>query len=345
MSTPRVQLLKGSNATVLSNAAHDAVVAAVGDASRAEVLDEFVGDDYDLQAVVLAATTVSMFGDRVVVARNLARFPAAELTPLLELLEDPPPDASIVLVWDKPTASSLKAHPVPKKLADAVTAAGGTITDTGPPSGKALGAWLADRFDSAPVQFGPAARRLVTERLGEDVARLDELFVTLEGVHGTGAGPLGPDEVEPYLGDAGGVPPWDLTDAIDAGDAGRAVALARRMIAGGGRHPLQVMATLGTYVERMLRLDGAGVRDEKAAAALLGLKGSTFPAKKAMQQAAALGPDRLVRAAVLLAEADLDLRGRTGTPAEQVLEVLVGRLARLSARRGGAGRSGPARRK
>lgn len=41
------------------------------------MLAEFSGDDYDLGAVVLAAQTVSMFGDRVVVARNLARYGTA----------------------------------------------------------------------------------------------------------------------------------------------------------------------------------------------------------------------------------------------------------------------------
>jgi hypothetical protein len=35
----------------------------------------------------------------------------------------------------------------------------------------------------------------------------------------------------------------------------------------------------------------------------------------------------------LLAEADLDVRGRSALPAETVLEVLVGRLSRLSAGR------------
>ena len=29
---------------------------------------------------------------------------------------------------------------------------------------------------------------------------------------------LGADDVEPFLGEAGGVPPWELTDAIDAGN-------------------------------------------------------------------------------------------------------------------------------
>ena len=82
----------------------------------------------------------------------------------------------------------------------------------------------------------------------------------------------------------------------------------------------------------MLRLDGADVRDEKAAAQLLGMKGSTFPAKKAMQQGRKLGTEKLARAIELLAEADLDLRGTKDWPPELVIEVLVARLANLSRR-------------
>ena len=83
----------------------------------------------------------------------------------------------------------------------------------------------------------------------------------------------------------------------------------------------------------MLRLDGADVRDDKAAAALLGMKGNTFPAKKAMQQSRRLGTDKLTRAIELLADADLSLRGTKDWPPELVVEVLVARLANLSGRR------------
>ena len=46
-------------------------------------------------------------------------------------------------------------------------------------------------------------------------------------------------------------------------------------------HPLVVMASLTNHYNRMLALDGADVRGEKEAAELLGLKGSTFPARDA----------------------------------------------------------------
>jgi DNA polymerase-3 subunit delta len=104
------------------------------------------------------------------------------------------------------------------------------------------------------------------------------------------------------------------------------------MVQGGGRHPLQVLATLETHVTRLVRLDGARATNEKDAAALLGLKGSTFPARKALEQSRALGSARVARALHLLARADVDLRGRSGQPAELVLEVLVARLAALSSR-------------
>ena len=48
----------------------------VGDSDRNEVLTEFSGDEYLMGDVLIAASTVSMFGSRVVVARNAARFTA-----------------------------------------------------------------------------------------------------------------------------------------------------------------------------------------------------------------------------------------------------------------------------
>ena len=152
---------------------------------------------------------------------------------------------------------------------------------------------------------------------------------TLTGSFGPGAR-LGVADVEPYLGEAGGVPPWELTDALDKGDIAGALAKLHRMTVGGGRHGLQIMATLHGHYARMLVLDGAAVTGEKDAAQLLGLKGSTFPARKALSQARRLGHERVVQAIDLLAAADIDLRGGKAWPDGLVLEVLVARLARLA---------------
>ena len=98
------------------------------------------------------------------------------------------------------------------------------------------------------------------------------------------------------------------------------------MIGGGERHPLQILATLSGHYSRVLRLSGSDATDEKSAAALLNLKGSTFPARKALDQARRLGPHGVARAYELLAGADLDMRGRVEWP-DQLLARGAGRAA------------------
>ena len=162
------------------------------------------------------------------------------------------------------------------------------------------------------------------------MGRLASLLELLEAAHGAGAR-LGVDDVMPFLGEAGDVAPWELTDTIDRGDTATAIELVRRML-GAGRHPLQLLATLHTHYARMLRLDGADVADEAQAAAALGMTGSTFPAKKALAQSRRLGHEGVARAIELLARADIDLKGARDLPGELVMEVLVARLSRLGGR-------------
>ena len=121
-------------------------------------------------------------------------------------------------------------------------------------------------------------------------------------------------------------------DAIDKGDTATALIVLRRLLGSGARHPLVILATLHTHFARMLRLEGSDVPDEKAAAAALGMTGSTYPAKKALVQVRRLGYEPLARALTLLADADLALKGAVDWPGEAVLEVLVARLSRLARR-------------
>ena len=88
------------------------------------------------------------------------------------------------------------------------------------------------------------------------------------------------------------------------------------------------MATLQGHYGRVLRLDGAGARSEKDAAQVLGLRGSTFPARKALDVSRSLGPVGIRRVIALLAEADLALKGAQAWPGELVMEVEILQSAR-----------------
>ncbi|HEX8803060.1 MAG TPA: DNA polymerase III subunit delta [Acidimicrobiales bacterium] len=323
-----VHLVRGDDDVILRDAVRDLVHALVGDVDPGLAVEEVGRERFQpaesstpsIVPLVEAAQTPPFLTDRrVVVGRDVEVFTRTEqVAPLVAYLDDPLPTTSLVLVWS--------GGRVPKSLLDAVKRQGEQV-DTSP--GRKVAAWVDEQVASAGLRLDREAAQRVLDWLGDDPQKLVGVLTTLTGSYGPGAR-LGVAEVEPFLGEAGGVPPWDLTDAIDRGDIADALDKLHRMLAGGGRHPLQVMATLHGHYARLLLLDGAPVRGERDAAQLLGLKGSTFPARKALAQVRRLGHDKVVRAMDLLATADLDLRGGKAWPEELVLEVLVARLARLA---------------
>jgi DNA polymerase-3 subunit delta len=322
-----VTLLKGDDEVILRDAVRLLVDELVGGEDRSLVVEEVEvgatdddGNDPLLALVDAAQTPPFLTEHRVVLARVVEkRERNDQVAALVDYLADPLPTTRLVLEW--------RTGKVPKALLEAVTRAGGEQVDTSP--GRKVGEWVQQHLAEAQLKVDAEGRQRLTTWVGDEPSRLLGLIDLLRSTFGPGA-KLGVADVEPFLGADGGVPPWDLTDAIDKGDRARALELLQRMIGAGDRHPFQVLATLHSHVARILRLDGADVTSESQAAALLGMKGSTFPAKKALSQARRLGHDRIVRMVDLLAEADLDLRGGKAWPDHLVLEVLVARLATMS---------------
>lgn len=314
-------LLTGDDAVLLSNARTSLVSELVGEGDSSLMLAELAGEDYEMRELVDAAQTAPFLTDhRVVVGCAMGRFKKDDIGPLLDYLADPLDTTVLVLEWNGSTGG-------PKALRDAVKAAGGEIRSTG--TGRKIGDWAAEQFKAAGVRPDRDATRRIVDWLGDGGGKLPGLLSVLVSTYGEGVS-LRVDDVEPFLGEAGGVPSWELTDAIDRGDIAGALTALHRMV-GAGRHPLQIMATLHTHFQRMLRLDGAAVAGEKEAAVYLGMKGkSTFPAKKALTQARRLGSTNVRRSIELLAATDLELKGTVDWPDELPLEVLVARLAHLA---------------
>jgi DNA polymerase-3 subunit delta len=325
----RIRLVRGDDDTIRGDAVRDLTNELLDDLDASLALDRVEGEDYDLAVAVDAAQTSPFLTDRrVVVVRNLARFSADELAPLVAYLGDPLPTTDLILVWEKVPGSTARLNPIPKKLSEALAGAGGEVVDTS--VGRNAKDWVNDQLAASTVNLDKGARDLVASHLAGDLGRLAAVITTIEAAYGPEA-KLDAAAVAPFLGEAGGVPPWDLTDAIDSGDIGLAIERVHRMLGAGSMHSLQVLAILTTHFRRILALEGADVRNEADAAARLGLKGkSTFPAKKALGRANRLGFDGSAQAVGLLAQADVDLRGKTAWPEDLVLEVLVARLARLS---------------
>ncbi len=312
-------VLSGGDEILLSSARTSLIAELVGTDDPSLCIAELAGDDYEMRELIDAAQTPPFLTDkRIVVGRNMGRFGKDDHALLAGYLADPLDTTVLVLEW--------AGARVPKAVKEAVEGAGGEIHSTGP--GRKIGDWAAQQLADAGVRPDREGTRLIVDWLGDDGGKLPGLIAVLTSTYGEGARITAAD-IEPFLGDAGGVPPWDLTDAIDRGDISGSITALTRML-GAGRHPLQVMATLHTHFQRILRLDGPAIGGEKEAAAILGLKGSTFPAKKALTQARKLGSDRARQSISLLHRADIDLRGTVDWPNALVLEVLVARLARVA---------------
>ena len=313
-------LVRGDDPTLVAQEARGLIDTLVGDRESSFVVEEHgaSGEDLDVKAVIDACLTPSFLGDRrVVVVRDAGRIGAAEAAGLAAVVADPLPTTVLVLVGGAGT--------VPQALVKAVTA-NGELVDASAGTGRDRTSWVAAHLKDAPLRFDAGARARVQAHLGDDLGRLAGLIETLVAAYGEGA-PISIVELEPFLGSAGAVPPWDLTDAIDSGSIAGALSALRRMLDAGGRHPTEVIGVLHRHYSNMLALDGITQLDAAEAAQLLGVR-SPFVAKKAMEQGRRLGTERIAQAINLLADADLDVKGRTALPPDLVLEVLVARLGR-----------------
>jgi DNA polymerase III subunit delta len=325
---PPVWLVKGEDPAVVAQAAHRLVADLVGDGDASLCVEEFGGaaaDQLDVGAIVDACTTPPFLVERrVVVVRDAGRLTAADATRMADYLANPLPTTVLVLVSG--------GGAVPAALSRAATRHG-RVLDASVGTGRARSQWMAEQVRHGPVRLDAAALAGLSDHLGEDVGRLAGLLDALAAAYGSEAS-ITAEQLEPFLGEAGSTPPWELTDAIDAGDMATALGTLRRTLTGGGSHPLVVLAILHRHYRQLLRLDGSGATSPEEAAELLGLR-SSFPARKALAQSRRLGSARIGRAIKLLAVADLAVRGTSGLPEEVVLEVLVARLSRL-ARQGSA---------
>jgi DNA polymerase-3 subunit delta len=327
-SPPPVVLVEGDDATLIAEAVSQMVEDLVGSGNRELIVEDHREEEFDLASVAECCATAPFLADRrIVIVRDVGRFSSEEAAPLLSYLQHPLPSTVVVLVGGGGT--------IAPRLVSVVKSIGRVVSTKVTP--RDTHEWARGRMRAASVRLDAEAANLVESHLGQDISRLGALLEVLTAAYGEGA-QLHASEVEPYLGEAGSVAPWDLTDAIDAGRTEDALESLHRLLDGGERHPLVALAIVYRHVQSLLRLDDPGIRSESQAAEALGIaKGrSTYPAKKALATARRWGSGRIERATGLVADAELDLKGASGCPEALVLEVLVARLCRVARTSAGA---------
>jgi DNA polymerase III subunit delta len=322
----------GTEASMVYDALHRRVEEAL-EGLNESALQVFTAKDVTTSAepivagVLEALNTPGLLAERrVVVVRDAQLLLAEEVALLVAWMQAGASDADLLVA-----VVGAKSHKLVKAAQQVIEVNVGTRLED-------RASFVADTLGAYGVGLTLADARRVAELVGDDVARIDALARTLQSIFGSRA--LTFDDLAPYLGDAGDVPEWDLTDAIDAGDATRALEVARRMLDSRSRVGLQIVNLLQRYYLRLARLEGSGARTPDDAAALLGIK--AYPAGKALRSATRLGAARVAAALSLIARADEDLKGGVdyGRDPESdadvtdatVIEVLVARLARMARR-------------
>lgn len=297
----------------------------VGDNDRSMMVDTFDCADpgTQLSSVVDALSTVPMFTDRrVVVLRSVHSLSASNGDPAAV-------DALVHALGTRDSTVDVVVTvtgKLPKAVSDSLKDAEKIGVAVGNRERDRI-EWVEVKLVESGLSFSPDVPRTVANWLGEDHSRLAGLLQTLVAAHGEGAR-LSRSDVEAFLGDAGGVSPWDLTNAIDDGDTRRALVMLHRFLGDGRAHPLQLIAALSSRYEKMMRLDGRDPRTKADAVAILG--GNDYAAQKVLEQYRLIGGGGVARALSFIANADVDLRGGKDWPPELVMEVLVGRLCQLA---------------
>jgi DNA polymerase-3 subunit delta len=314
------------------DAVHNVVGSALGDLDPSVALEDFTAKDVTsagepVTARVLEALNTPPFlvPRRVVVVRDAQSHVADEVALLLEWMADPAP--SIVLVL---AIVGTKAHKLVKGAGEVVE------VNVGSRSAERV-SFVESKLSEYRVTIDHGTAQKVADQVGDDVARVDALARTLQSIYGSA--PLNFSHIQPYLGDAGDVPEWDLTDAIDSGNAAKAIVVARRMLDSKGRAGLQIVNMLQRHYLRMAKLEGSGVRGADDAAALLGIR--SFPATKSLQMSQRLGTERISTAVHWITNADIALKGGVSFGGKDlntdmdvteltVIEILVARLAKMT---------------
>ncbi len=257
-------LVKGDDASLVAQEVRTLLAEVVGDRDHSLVVEEIGGgpsDDINVGAVVDACLTPPFLIDRrVVVVRDAGRLLTADVPRLVDVVKDPLPSTVLILVGGGGT--------VPAPLVKAVTAAGKVIDVAVSRPGDRK-AWLHDHLRQAPVKLEPQAAQLLGQHVGEDLGRVEGLLGALAAAYGTGAR-ISVDDLEPYLGEAGNVARYELTDAIDRGDPAKALGVLHRMTDAGGLSAVEVLFSLHRHYANMLALDGATISSGEEAAQLLG---------------------------------------------------------------------------
>lgn len=235
---PPIVLLHGGEPRLLDEALAKITGALFSDPSllalNREVFDgaEMAGED----VVRSALTLPSLAAARLVVVKDAQALPAKTGAALVEYCRDPSPYARLVFLAREPLAPS---HWLLKALPPA------SVVEVRGLAGRALVSWLQARAREEGADLTEGAAQLLVRWAGEDLTTLaGELEKALLFA---GERSITEDHVRGVVGEHRLLRTFELTDAIERRETGRALTLLESLLAS-GEEPLAILGLLARQV-------------------------------------------------------------------------------------------------
>jgi DNA polymerase III subunit delta len=269
------------------------------------------------EAVISACNSYSLFGEGpFVLVRNLDAWNAAQKARILDYLQDPSPEADLVMLGEKLGAR--------EKLLAAVKKTG-EVHDFKQPTGKALARWAAGYAKKQDLAMPEDVAEEVVARCSDDKARVSReveklaLYTdgtaTLEDVDA-----LCPPDLQSNI--------FQFVDALGAGDRGKALELLEALI-GTGEPALRIVYMVRRQFRLLARARSLLEEDASRPEIASTLKVPPFVARKLEEQARKMGEGDLERALALALDLEGGLKGGSDLGDELQVELAVMGLSKL----------------
>jgi DNA polymerase III subunit delta len=289
-------------------------------AMRAFALDAFEGKQATASQVLSAARTIPMMArHRLVILREAEALGAEGLAEIVPYLENPSPQATLVLIFGK-ADGRWKVISASKKK--------GFLLELETP--RALVPWLREEAQRQGAKLADDAARRLVEVVGNDLARLAGSVAQLALFVDPGA-VIDVDAVDELVAETRERTVFELANAVGEGQRERALRAIGSLFE--QRESAVGVAIMVARHMRQLALAKQAVAEKISRAELPRVIGAPpFAIDKLVDQARRFTPRALERAVGVLARVDLELKGPVkGALGERmVLERMVSELLQLA---------------
>lgn len=269
------------------------------------------------EAVVSACNSYSLFGGGpFVLVRNLDVWNAAQKARILDYLQDPSPEADLVMVGEKLGARE-KLLAAVKKM--------GEVHDFKQPTGKALARWAAGYAKKQGLAMPEDVAEEVVSRCSDDKVRVsrevEKLALYTDGTANLkDVDALCPPDLQSNI--------FQFVDALGVGDRGKALKLLEALL-GTGEPALRIVYMVRRQFRLLARARSLLEEDASRPEMASTLKVPPFVARKLEEQARKMSEGDLERALALALDLEGGLKGGSDLGDELQVELAVMELLEL----------------